>query len=171
MFFWTACLQRFGLVSKISLAVRESWLFSCQAEIKHYFWHLKKQVLQRKKRCLVTSPPLIFSSKLFWVMHEGLGMLFWVALFSSAFESAVFSWLRVENLEKFKSGDGDCPTLVCTDLAARGLDLNVDHVIMFDFPSNSVSIIYNCFVSILFILHVNLLFSAFESWALLHFVS
>lgn len=46
---------------------------------------------------------------------------------------------RVENLEKFKSNDGDCPTLVCTDLAARGLDLDVDHVIMFDFPSNSVS--------------------------------
>ncbi|KAL8215594.1 hypothetical protein R6Q57_022431 [Mikania cordata] len=46
---------------------------------------------------------------------------------------------RVENLKKFKSDDGDCPTLVCTDLAARGLDLDVDHVIMFDFPLNSVS--------------------------------
>lgn len=45
---------------------------------------------------------------------------------------------RVENLEKFKRDDGDCPTLVCTDLAARGLDLDVDHVIMFDFPLNSV---------------------------------
>ncbi|KAI3820326.1 hypothetical protein L1987_07871 [Smallanthus sonchifolius] len=44
---------------------------------------------------------------------------------------------RVENLKKFKSDDGDCPTLVCTDLAARGLDLDVDHVIMFDFPLNS----------------------------------
>lgn len=30
---------------------------------------------------------------------------------------------------------------MCTDLAARGLDLDVDHVIMFDFPLNSVSII------------------------------
>ncbi|GFP78989.1 dead-box ATP-dependent RNA helicase 39, partial [Phtheirospermum japonicum] len=48
---------------------------------------------------------------------------------------------RIENLEKFKSNDGDCPTLVCTDLAARGLDLDVDHVIMFDFPMNSVSIV------------------------------
>ncbi|KAJ9567526.1 hypothetical protein OSB04_003492 [Centaurea solstitialis] len=35
---------------------------------------------------------------------------------------------RVENLKKFKSDDGDCPTLVCTDLAARGLDLDVDHI-------------------------------------------
>jgi hypothetical protein len=45
---------------------------------------------------------------------------------------------RVENLNKFRNEEGDCPTLVCTDLAARGLDLDVDHVIMFDFPSNSV---------------------------------
>jgi len=48
---------------------------------------------------------------------------------------------RVENLRKFKSDGDDCPTLVCTDLAARGLDLDVDHVVMFDFPLNSVSII------------------------------
>ena len=49
---------------------------------------------------------------------------------------------RVENLKKFKSEEGDCPTLVCTDLAARGLDLDVDHVIMFDFPSNAVSVAF-----------------------------
>lgn len=49
---------------------------------------------------------------------------------------------RVENLEKFKSNDGDCPTLVCTDLAARGLDLDVDHVVMFDFPSNSIDYLH-----------------------------
>ncbi|XP_044511062.1 DEAD-box ATP-dependent RNA helicase 39-like [Mangifera indica] len=49
---------------------------------------------------------------------------------------------RVENLNKFKNDDGDCPTLVCTDLAARGLDLDVDHVIMFDFPSNSVDYLH-----------------------------
>lgn len=48
---------------------------------------------------------------------------------------------RVENLRKFKSDGDDCPTLVCSDLAARGLDLDVDHVVMFDFPLNSVSII------------------------------
>ncbi|CAN1220826.1 DEAD-box ATP-dependent RNA helicase 39 [Linum grandiflorum] len=49
---------------------------------------------------------------------------------------------RVENLKKFKSDAGDCPTLVCTDLAARGLDLDVDHVVMFDFPSNSVDYLH-----------------------------
>ncbi|KAL0366471.1 UNVERIFIED_CONTAM: DEAD-box ATP-dependent RNA helicase 39 [Sesamum radiatum] len=49
---------------------------------------------------------------------------------------------RVENLERFKSKDGDCPTLVCTDLAARGLDLDVDHVIMFDFPLNSIDYLH-----------------------------
>ncbi|XP_060173189.1 DEAD-box ATP-dependent RNA helicase 39 [Lycium barbarum] len=49
---------------------------------------------------------------------------------------------RVENLAKFKSDEGDCPTLVCTDLAARGLDLDVDHVIMFDFPKNSVDYLH-----------------------------
>ncbi|KAK9110565.1 hypothetical protein Sjap_018625 [Stephania japonica] len=49
---------------------------------------------------------------------------------------------RVENLKKFKSEDGDCPTLVCTDLAARGLDLDVNHVIMFDFPLNSIDYLH-----------------------------
>ncbi|GAA0164525.1 RNA helicase [Lithospermum erythrorhizon] len=49
---------------------------------------------------------------------------------------------RVENLEKFKADDGDCPTLVCTDLAARGLDLDVDHVVMFDFPKNSIDYLH-----------------------------
>lgn len=49
---------------------------------------------------------------------------------------------RVENLNKFKSDDGDCPTLVCTDLAARGLDLAVDHVIMFDFPRTPIDYLH-----------------------------
>lgn len=49
---------------------------------------------------------------------------------------------RVENLKKFKSDEDGCPTLVCTDLAARGLDLDVDHVIMFDFPLNSVDYLH-----------------------------
>ncbi|XP_027335127.1 DEAD-box ATP-dependent RNA helicase 39 isoform X2 [Abrus precatorius] len=49
---------------------------------------------------------------------------------------------RVENLRKFKSDGDDCPTLVCTDLAARGLDLDVDHVVMFDFPLNSIDYLH-----------------------------
>ncbi|KAG2330243.1 hypothetical protein Bca4012_020161 [Brassica carinata] len=49
---------------------------------------------------------------------------------------------RVENLKNFKDEEGDCPTLVCTDLAARGLDLDVDHVIMFDFPKNSIDYLH-----------------------------
>ncbi|XP_010530131.1 PREDICTED: DEAD-box ATP-dependent RNA helicase 39 [Tarenaya hassleriana] len=49
---------------------------------------------------------------------------------------------RVENLKKFKNEEGDCPTLVCTDLAARGLDLDVDHVVMFDFPLNSIDYLH-----------------------------
>ncbi|KAF7021447.1 hypothetical protein CFC21_034398 [Triticum aestivum] len=49
---------------------------------------------------------------------------------------------RVENLNKFRNEEGDCPTLVCTDLAARGLDLEVDHVIMFDFPKNSIDYLH-----------------------------
>ncbi|XP_051223399.1 DEAD-box ATP-dependent RNA helicase 39 [Lolium perenne] len=49
---------------------------------------------------------------------------------------------RVENLKKFRNEEGDCPTLVCTDLAARGLDLEVDHVIMFDFPKNSIDYLH-----------------------------
>ncbi|KFK32050.1 hypothetical protein AALP_AA6G193600 [Arabis alpina] len=49
---------------------------------------------------------------------------------------------RIENLKKFREEEGDCPTLVCTDLAARGLDLDVDHVIMFDFPKNSIDYLH-----------------------------
>lgn len=56
--------------------------------------------------------------------------------------AVLFLYVRVKNLKKFKSDEGDCPTLVCTDLAARGLDLAVDHVIMFDFPKNSVGVIF-----------------------------
>eukprot|EP00271_Cylindrocystis_brebissonii_P003663 TRINITY_DN1486_c0_g2_i2.p1 TRINITY_DN1486_c0_g2~~TRINITY_DN1486_c0_g2_i2.p1 ORF type:complete len:840 (-),score=148.73 TRINITY_DN1486_c0_g2_i2:278-2797(-) len=32
--------------------------------------------------------------------------------------------------------------LVCTDLAARGLDLTVDHVVMFDFPNNPIDYLH-----------------------------
>ncbi|RVW94823.1 DEAD-box ATP-dependent RNA helicase 39 [Vitis vinifera] len=59
-----------------------------------------------------------------------------------AFASNGSNYHMVENLKKFKTEDGDCPTLVCTDLAARGLDLDVDHVIMFDFPLNSIDYLH-----------------------------
>ncbi|MCO5587147.1 hypothetical protein L7F22_041094 [Adiantum nelumboides] len=49
---------------------------------------------------------------------------------------------RVEGLNKFRTEDQKCPALVCTDLAARGLDLVVDHVIMFDFPLNSIDYLH-----------------------------
>lgn len=65
-------------------------------------------------------------------------------VFGSTRSQRLFLKFRVENLEKFKNEEDDCPTLVCTDLAARGLDLDVDHVIMFDFPLNSVSTFSSC---------------------------
>ncbi|KAL2609140.1 hypothetical protein R1flu_027713 [Riccia fluitans] len=51
---------------------------------------------------------------------------------------------RVENLNRFREeNEGrSFPALVCTDLAARGLDLVVDHVIMFDFPLNPVDYLH-----------------------------
>ncbi|MED6123186.1 DEAD-box ATP-dependent RNA helicase 39 [Stylosanthes scabra] len=49
---------------------------------------------------------------------------------------------RVENLNKFKNDSDDRPTLVCSDLAARGLDLDVDHVVMFDFPKNAIDYLH-----------------------------
>ncbi|KAK6940075.1 DEAD/DEAH box helicase domain [Dillenia turbinata] len=49
-------------------------------------------------------------------------------IFTVNYHGEVPAEQRVENLKKFKSEDGDCPTLVCTDLAARGLDLDVDHI-------------------------------------------
>ncbi|PKU72696.1 DEAD-box ATP-dependent RNA helicase 39 isoform X1 [Dendrobium catenatum] len=63
-------------------------------------------------------------------------------IYTVNYHGEVPSGERVENLRKFKSNEGDCPTLVCTDLAARGLDLDVDHVIMFDFPKNSIDYLH-----------------------------
>lgn len=58
------------------------------------------------------------------------------------YHGAVPAEERVEVLNKFRSEEQKCPALVCTDLAARGLDLVVDHVIMFDFPLNSIDYLH-----------------------------
>eukprot|EP00250_Pteridium_aquilinum_P009696 c18867_g1_i1 orf=66-1937(+) len=58
------------------------------------------------------------------------------------YHGAVPAEERVEVLNKFKSENQKCPALVCTDLAARGLDLVVDHVVMFDFPLNSIDYLH-----------------------------
>lgn len=48
---------------------------------------------------------------------------------------------REANLEKFR--DREVQYLVCSDIAARGLDIpDVGHVVMFDFPLNSVDYIH-----------------------------
>ncbi len=49
--------------------------------------------------------------------------------------------VRKTNYESFLSTDNSI--LVCTDLAARGLDISqVDHVIMFDFPRSAVEYLH-----------------------------
>ena len=56
------------------------------------------------------------------------------------------SLARSENLERFRKAgtNPDEPhILVCTDLAARGLDVpEVDHVVMFDFPLNALDYLH-----------------------------
>ena len=48
---------------------------------------------------------------------------------------------REDNLDHFRSGD--CQYLVCTDIAARGIDIPaIEHVILFDFPLNPVDYIH-----------------------------
>ena len=53
------------------------------------------------------------------------------------------SVLRGENLRAFMENGSDCNVLVCTDMAARGLDIpSVDHVVMFDFPLNPIDYLH-----------------------------
>jgi len=48
---------------------------------------------------------------------------------------------RADNLIQFRKGN--TPILVCTDIAARGLDVpSVDHVVMFDFPLNPLDYLH-----------------------------
>lgn len=66
-----------------------------------------------------------------------------------AYHGDLNSEARTENLRRFRlaGSEGDDSThpriLVCTDLAARGLDVpQVDHVVMFDFPLNSLDYLH-----------------------------
>jgi superfamily II DNA/RNA helicase len=56
------------------------------------------------------------------------------------------SLARAENLARFRKAgqnDEEPHILVCTDLAARGLDVpEVDHVVMFDFPLNALDYLH-----------------------------
>eukprot|EP00178_Gracilaria_changii_P023422 TRINITY_DN708_c0_g1_i1.p1 TRINITY_DN708_c0_g1~~TRINITY_DN708_c0_g1_i1.p1 ORF type:complete len:564 (-),score=72.89 TRINITY_DN708_c0_g1_i1:488-2179(-) len=48
---------------------------------------------------------------------------------------------REKEYESFRNGEK--PLLVCTDMAARGLDnLRVDHVVLFDFPNSAVDYLH-----------------------------
>ena len=61
---------------------------------------------------------------------------------SLGYHGELNSALRAQNLKAFRERDG-CNVLVCTDMAARGLDIpNVDHVVMFDFPLNSIDYLH-----------------------------
>jgi len=67
---------------------------------------------------------------------------------SLSYHGELNSVARAENLRRFRQAGSD-PTsdepkvLVCTDLAARGLDVpQVDHVVMFDFPLNALDYLH-----------------------------
>jgi superfamily II DNA/RNA helicase len=60
---------------------------------------------------------------------------------SFAYHGEIPSSDRAINLSAFK--EGRVPFLVCTDIAARGLDMpDVGHVVMFDFPLNPIDYLH-----------------------------
>ena len=60
---------------------------------------------------------------------------------STCYHGELNSRERENNLELFRNGKEQY--MVCTDIAARGLDIpEIDHVIMFDFPLNPVDYIH-----------------------------
>lgn len=62
-----------------------------------------------------------------------------------AYHGELNSEARTENLRRFRMAgtEGEPRILVCTDLAARGLDVpQVDHVVMFDFPLNALDYLH-----------------------------
>ena len=64
---------------------------------------------------------------------------------SLSYHGELNSAARAENLQKFRQVvESDEPNyLVCTDLAARGLDIpKVDHIVMFDFPLNAMDYLH-----------------------------
>jgi superfamily II DNA/RNA helicase len=65
---------------------------------------------------------------------------------SLCYHGELNSQARSENLKRFRKAGTDPNephVLVCTDLAARGLDVpEVDHVVMFDFPLNALDYLH-----------------------------
>eukprot|EP01125_Pyxidicula_operculata_P011346 TRINITY_DN371_c2_g1_i3.p1 TRINITY_DN371_c2_g1~~TRINITY_DN371_c2_g1_i3.p1 ORF type:complete len:1033 (+),score=217.93 TRINITY_DN371_c2_g1_i3:794-3892(+) len=60
---------------------------------------------------------------------------------SANYHGGILPNKRITEFNRFKNGSTNI--LVCTDIAARGLDIdNVDHVILFDFPRNVVDFIH-----------------------------
>lgn len=65
-----------------------------------------------------------------------------------AYHGELNSAVRAENLQQFREAGKDAVSslpkvLICTDLAARGLDVpQVDHVVMFDFPLNALDYLH-----------------------------
>ena len=58
-----------------------------------------------------------------------------------AYHGELNSSVRTENLQAFRKTENSI--LICTDLAARGLDIpQVDHVILFDFPLNAADYLH-----------------------------
>lgn len=53
-----------------------------------------------------------------------------------SYHNALVSTTRNENLSKFLGPSEADQILVCTDRASRGVDFDVDHVIIFDFPGD-----------------------------------
>jgi superfamily II DNA/RNA helicase len=60
---------------------------------------------------------------------------------ATSYHGDLNSRMRLSNLNAFRRDDNMC--LVCTDIAARGLDIpDIVHVIMFDYPLNPVDYIH-----------------------------
>ena len=64
-----------------------------------------------------------------------------VGIESISYHGDLNSRMREANLQAFRGGQAQY--LVCTDIAARGLDVpEIEHVVMFDFPLNPVDYLH-----------------------------